>query len=187
MNDKRKLREQTYQHSKALTPALHKTMQDKVYDHLFSSDIWKRSDKIAVTLATGREIDTKPIIEKAWEQHKQTAVPKVDPMKRSLHFYSIDSFRDLVEGFAGIMEPAQKEKQEWDKNDFDLVIVPGMVFDREGYRIGFGGGYYDRFLEDCRACTCSLAFDYQLIEHVPREAHDIPVQAVITEKGVIYR
>ncbi|RKD72998.1 5-formyltetrahydrofolate cyclo-ligase [Sinobaca qinghaiensis] len=186
MNDKRKLREQIYQHSKSLTPVLHHTMQSYVYEHLFASDMWKKSDRVAVTLSTGREIDTMPLIEKAWEEQKQIAVPKVDPMQRSLHFYSMDSMHELEEGFAGIMEPQTHNKQEWDKNKFDMVIVPGMVFDREGYRIGFGGGYYDRFLEDCRACTCSLAFSYQLIERVPREAHDIPVQAVVTEEGVIY-
>ena len=68
-----------------------------------------------------------------------------------------------------------------EKKNIDLIVVPGVVFDRQGYRIGFGGGYYDRYLSDFEGKRIALAFDEQVIEAVPRESHDLPVHILITE------
>lgn len=84
-----------------------------------------------------------------------------------------------------MFEPKEHETDAVSKEEIDLVIVPGLLYNRAGYRVGFGGGYYDRFLKDYRGYTISLAFSFQLIDHLPHEEYDIPVGKMITEKEII--
>ncbi|EPE60492.1 5-formyltetrahydrofolate cyclo-ligase family protein [Exiguobacterium sp. S17] len=81
----------------------------------------------------------------------------------------------------GILEPTTAETDL----DIDTCIVPGRVFDRSGYRIGWGGGYYDRFLATYRGATIALAYDVQVLDEIPIEPHDIPVELIVTEREMI--
>ena len=72
-------------------------------------------------------------------------------------------------------------------NDIDLLIVPGIAFDSEGFRMGFGGGYYDRFLQSFKGNTVSLAFQEQIVSNLPKEDHDIPVEKIITDEGIFIK
>lgn len=125
------------------------------------------------------EWDTVPIIEKAWEEGKRVAVPKCLP-NRKMSFYQLDHFNQLVKGMHDIPEPNPDQTIIIEKNNIDLLIVPGIVFSPNGYRIGFGGGYYDRFLADFRNETVSLASHHQMVDQLPIDSFDIPVQHIIT-------
>jgi 5-formyltetrahydrofolate cyclo-ligase len=85
----------------------------------------------------------------------------------------------------GLFEPITDETLSVKKNEIDLQIVPGLVFSDEGYRIGFGGGYYDRYMSDYNGATLSLAFVTQTSHKIPVEGHDIPVSKIITEVNEI--
>ncbi|SDH49482.1 5-formyltetrahydrofolate cyclo-ligase [Alteribacillus persepolensis] len=163
-----------------------KQKSNQIYENLFLWDCWKKAASVAVTIASQHEIDTKPIIEKGWEQGKTIACPKVIPDKRTMEFYQISSFQQTHSDYAGIMAPDPEVTSRISAEYFDLVIVPGLAFDKEKYRIGFGGGFYDRFLAGTSVTTCGLALDFQVFETIPKEEHDIALTALITEAEIVY-
>lgn len=141
--------------------------------------IWKEARTVALTLALDLEIDTIPLIQSAWKEGKLVYVPKVT--KQGLVFHEIHSLQDLEAGVMGILEPTTEKTNHL----FDLCVVPGRVFNRSGYRIGWGGGYYDRFLETFEGTTVSLAYDVQVLDGIPVEPHDVPVEFIVTERETI--
>ena len=140
---------------------------------------------IAITMSNRPEVDTKLIIEKLWQLGKQVVVPRCIPATRAMQFYEITSFDQLERIYMDILEPIPSKTTAVEPEQIDCILVPGIVFDRAGYRIGFGGGYYDRFLQTCDAFKISLAFHEQIVACVPKEAHDIPTQMIITDKEKI--
>lgn len=157
----------------------------EIHKHLFSQYHWNKAKTISVTISRGREIETKNIIKKAWAEGKHVVVPKCYPKTNEMVFRKIDTFQQVETVFFGLREPIVSRTDSVEPEDIDLMIVPGLCFDREGYRIGYGGGYYDRYLERYHQDTISLAFSFQLFNKIPREPHDIPVQGLITEQGVV--
>ncbi|WNF37765.1 5-formyltetrahydrofolate cyclo-ligase [Bacillaceae bacterium IKA-2] len=152
----------------------------EIKNKLLQSKEWDEATTIGITIATKREIDTIPIIEAGWKQGKQIVVPKCFPKEKKLNFYQINSFLEVEDSFYSLKEPITTLTPFVNKEQIDLVIVPGLIFDKEGYRIGFGGGYYDRYLNGYHNDTIALAFDFQLVDEVPKEAYDIPVRKIIT-------
>lgn len=146
---------------------------------------WKEAKTIGVTMSTRDEIDTASLIHQAWEDNKQIAVPKADPKDKTMEFRVIRSFEEVLEAFAGIREPILERTSPVEPDEIDLLIVPGLVFNEKGYRIGFGGGFYDRFLADYHGKTVSLAFDFQVMKEIPTESFDLPVQIIVTNERVI--
>jgi 5-formyltetrahydrofolate cyclo-ligase len=157
----------------------------KIRESLFQADQWKRTGTVALTLSMGREVETRPIIRRAWKEHKHVVVPKCDSKHKILQFYRLSSFDQLQRGFYGLMEPDPEKSERVFPSEIDLTVVPGVVFDRKGYRIGYGGGYYDRFLSNYCGETLSLLLSCQLCSGIPVEAHDQRVGMLITEKEVI--
>ena len=141
-----------------------------------------KGSTIALTLSNQPEVDTTFIIEQFWLLNKKVVVPKCNPVDRSMQFYKIESFAETERAYKNILEPIPEMTQLVDKEEIDVIVVPGVVFDRQGYRIGFGGGYYDRFLVGYNGKRISLAFEEQLLNEVPRESHDLPVHILLTDK-----
>jgi 5-formyltetrahydrofolate cyclo-ligase len=156
-----------------------------IHKKLFSLPEWKNAQTIAVTISTGREVDTTRIIEKAWQENKRVVVPKCYPKMKTMEFRFITSFDQLERVYFGLLEPKVEETEKAHPDQIELMIVPGIVYDRRGYRIGYGGGYFDRYLTHYKNQTLSLAFSAQIVDTVPTEAHDIAVSALITEEEVI--
>jgi 5-formyltetrahydrofolate cyclo-ligase len=152
---------------------------------LAKTEEWKNADTIALTVSRFPEVDTWQLIRKGWEEGKKIAVPKCHPDTKKMTFRQIQSFAELEHSFFGLFEPKENETTAVPKEEIDLVIVPGLLYNRDGYRIGFGGGYYDRFLADYKGQTVSLAFSRQLTAALPVEEHDIPVGKIVTEKEII--
>lgn len=147
------------------------------------------------------EADTIELIKEALENGRKVAVPKV--FGADMVFYRIRSFSQLVEGYKGILEPdterceavtearradderAQSVKHQ-DLPKHSLLFVPGCAFDEVGGRMGYGGGFYDRFMEAYPdILRVALAYEEQMVEEVPREVHDKPVDAIVTEKRIV--
>ncbi|PWA13325.1 5-formyltetrahydrofolate cyclo-ligase [Pueribacillus theae] len=155
----------------------------KIQDRLFQDCLWHEANTIGLTVSVNREIDTKKIIEEAWKLGKQTAVPKCSPDSFEMEFYLFDSFSQIERGFCNLEEPVVEKTRAIAEKDLDLLIVPGLAFDKNGYRIGYGGGFFDRYLQKYPNETISLSFECQLIPHVPRDRYDKPVNQLITEKA----
>ncbi|AYC29572.1 5-formyltetrahydrofolate cyclo-ligase [Paenisporosarcina cavernae] len=141
--------------------------------------------KVGITISHYPEIETRHIIEKLWELGKKVVVPKCTHKTREMDFYEITSFDQLENVFLYLQEPNPQKTTLASKESIDALIVPGIAFNKEGYRIGFGGGYYDRFLAGFKGDTVSLAFTEQLRMDVPVEKYDLPVDMLITSQQVI--
>ncbi len=158
--------------------------ENDLQDHLFDSLLWNEADCIGVTVSSEREWDTRTIIEKAWEEGKRVCVPKSDHQTKGLDFYELTSFNQLEKGYFGIEEPLPEKTKRLNPEEIKLLIVPGLIFTPAGYRIGYGGGYFDRFLSDFKGPTVSLLHSNQLVDSFPIEPHDVPVDFLITEEGI---
>lgn len=112
------------------------------------------------------------------------ACPKVVWRPRGLASYAVSSLGELIVGERGLLEP-DPDRAEPIGEEIDLVLVPGLAFDRNGGRIGYGAGFYDRFLAGTPAVKVALAYSLQLIDAVPVEPHDVPVDRILTEEESI--
>ena len=153
-------------------------------ESLLNWKVFKKAEVIHIFISTPEEPDTRPIIEHCWNSGKKVAVPVVLPDTLDLIHSEIKSFDSLISGMYRIQEPSIESRIIMTPDMFDLVIVPGVAFDRKGGRLGKGKGFYDRFLEITSALRLALAFDCQLIETVPTELHDIPMNAILSESGI---
>ncbi|ATP41061.1 5-formyltetrahydrofolate cyclo-ligase [Solibacillus sp. R5-41] len=154
----------------------------RIAKKLLDEQIIQDATTIAITIGNRPEVDTTAIIEQLWQLGKQVVVPKCEPVDHTMEFYEIDSFIQTERAFKDILEPIPACTELVKKNEIDVIIVPGVVFGTDGYRIGFGGGYYDRYLPAFQGKLISLAFEEQLMDNIPREPHDIPVHILITDK-----
>ncbi|MGJ9456972.1 5-formyltetrahydrofolate cyclo-ligase [Oceanobacillus sp. CF4.6] len=185
MDEKTSLRTDSIKGLKNLPEHEKLQIEEKLKQQLLLSSLWKEATTIGVTMAQGFEWSTKPIIEAAWEQNKTICIPKCYPKQKELIFYELKSFEQLEVVYYNLLEPKPDISKKVKKNSMDLLLVPGLLFDRDGYRIGFGGGYYDRFLKDYANTSVSLCSSDQLVDHVPAENFDIPVNYIITEKEIM--
>lgn len=156
----------------------------KVCQKFLEQDFYKTATAVYPYLAYNTEILTNEIIERAWQDGKKVAVPKVldDGI---MEFYYIDSFDSISEGYCGIPEPSGGRVA---KDEKVLILMPGLAFDKNHNRIGYGGGFYDRYLEryaDTDFTKISFAYDFQIFEELEVEGHDQKIDAVITEYGVL--
>lgn len=135
-------------------------------------------------MGVGPEVATRPILERAWAGGKRVACPRVEWRPRGLASYEVTALDELSEGRRGLLEP-DPDRTEPVEERFDLVLVPGLAFDRRGGRIGYGAGLYDRFLAGTGALKVALAYSLQVLDSVPVEPHDVPVDRILTEQESI--
>lgn len=185
MMDKKTIRNEMKKTLSELSKQLYEDYSYKISKTLFEEKEWKSSNVIGITISRPPEVDTYQIIRKAWETGKKIVVPKCYPRDRQLSFRTLTEFSQLETVYSGLFEPILDKTTEIHIADIDLLIVPGLAYTKEGYRLGFGGGYYDRFLSHFQGQTLSLAFDPQIVEKLPAESHDIPVSKIITNTEVI--
>lgn len=143
-----------------------------------------RSAKTILAFSSIRhEVRTRPIMEAAWSTGKDVALPRV--VERELHLHLVGADMELAPGSFGVAEPPQ-DAPKISPATVDFALVPALAVDPRGYRIGYGGGYYDRLLPTLHnACSCVLAFDFQLIAEVPELPVDVSVDLVVTDDRVI--
>ncbi|MDH6534520.1 5-formyltetrahydrofolate cyclo-ligase [Parabacteroides sp. PM5-20] len=151
---------------------------------LEQTDFFQRAHCIALYHALPGEVETADFIEK-WAPQKQLLLPLVDGENLKLLPYT--DKQSLQKGAYGILEPGEKPGFSVDENEIDLLIVPGIAFDRQGNRLGRGKGYYDRLLSSLSNPKIGLCFSFQLHEQIPTETFDIQMDGVITEKEVLFK
>lgn len=156
---------------------------DMISDVIISHKWFQEADNIYCYLDFNGETGTRSIIEEAWHCGKRVWVPKTEG--QNMQFYAFHSYEDARPGIFGILEPRKEESADGAEG---LVIVPGVAFDRERNRLGYGRGYYDRYLcvhQELR--TIAAAFSVQVIEHIPCEDNDIKPQILVTEAYILGR
>lgn len=159
----------------------------RVQQNLLHSELWQKSDRILLYASFQDEVDTRLLLQTAWEQKKNLYLPRCAPGKRgemTMHASTPNS--QLVRSPMGILEPvASATRFVPDNEQATLVVVPGLLFDQQGYRIGYGGGYYDRLLAHSGLRSVGLIFSQSVVPLLPHEPWDMPVAAICTEDGLV--
>ena len=155
-----------------------KRLWDKsLFNSLLEHHSFKNADAVLCYVSFRNEPDTIPILMSTLELGKRLFVPRVLSRQEGMEIVEIDSLNQLQKGAYGILEPQESTPSEVTP---DLVIVPGLIFTAEGYRIGYGGGFYDRYLaKHPNVQTISLVYPFQLIDSIPTEDTDLPVEELI--------
>lgn len=139
--------------------------------------LYQNARSLYVYLSYNQEVRTEDLIRRAAEDGKRIAVPKI--IDNEMYFLWLEPNTSIEEGYKGIPEPVDGAIAD---DPTALVLLPGLAFDPQGHRLGYGGGFYDRFLSKEPHPTVALCFDFQLLEHLDCEAHDIPADAVLSAK-----
>ena len=144
---------------------------------------YKAANTVLIYVSTAIEIDTKLIIENAWSDGKKVAVPRCIPGSRNMEFHYIESFDDLSPGTFSVLEPNENSMIV---SDFTgcLMILPAITVDYDGYRLGYGKGYYDRYMSRFSGPSVVLCYSCELVGKLYRGRFDAPASAIITEKKI---
>ncbi|WP_099300445.1 5-formyltetrahydrofolate cyclo-ligase [Bacillus sp. Marseille-P3800] len=151
-------------------------------NRLFNTRAWQEADRIGLTYSHFPEVDTLSIITHALTIGKRVALPRTTMHDRTMAFYTIEGFNDLERRSYGLYEPKMDACSYVAPDELDLLLVPGVAFTTNGYRLGMGGGFYDRYLPKVKGATISLCFKEQLVQSLSIESHDFPVNVVISEE-----
>ena len=175
---KAELRKQVLQEMKAIPREQKQSIDQALTEGLLQHPFYQEAHPIATYLSFPHEFQTQELIEQALKDGKKVLIPKTYSKGR------MDSVvydpQQLVKTSFGLLEP-QGDLEVVDASQIDLIHVPGLAFTTEGYRIGYGGGYYDRYLEHFSGHTLSTVYPCQIQDFIP-ENHDIPVQEVLIDE-----
>ncbi len=149
-----------------------------------NSSEYKTHNKILAYVSSDIEVDTRLIIDKALKDGKELCVPRCVPKTNIMNFYKINSFDDLKIGNFKILEPKEYCVKE-NKLDNSLCIVPALSYDLSGYRLGYGKGFYDRFLSNYCGKKIGLCYQNCITDKLCNDEFDVPVDFIITEKEII--
>ncbi|ABO51386.1 5-formyltetrahydrofolate cyclo-ligase [Desulforamulus reducens MI-1] len=188
--DKKGIRKKVLEVRSALKKSEVADKSSVIVERLVSFEPYRRAKTIMVYLDFRKEVKTESLINHALRSGKRVTVPVVNAVDRSMTpSLLVDFPGDLSIGSYGILEPAPENLRPVEVQELDLIVVPGTVFDHQGNRMGYGGGYYDRFIPRLRkdAVTVALAFEFQVRENfsVLMGKYDQPVQFIVTEKQII--
>ena len=175
---KSELRKQVLHEMKAISqeqkPAIDQALTERLLHHPF----YQEAKVIATYLSFPHEFQTQELIERVLKDGKKVLIPKTYPKGRME--FVVYNPQQLVKTSFGLLEP-QGELEVVEASQIDLIHVPGLAFTTEGYRIGYGGGYYDRYLKHFSGNTLSTVYPCQIRDFIP-EDHDIPVQEVLVDE-----
>ena len=176
--DKNRLREKIKNELISISPIDRKNKDEKIFQKLSDLKEFKNAKSIFTYVSWFTEVDTKIFISHIFEKNKEIYVPKIDLKNQLIEVYKINSFDDLKKGTYNILEPV---KGKCDKINFDMIIIPGLGFDKNNNRLGRGGGYFDKFLKIAKGIKVGLCYKEQLIGCVPTFPHDIKMDMIITD------
>ena len=174
--DKKELRRQIREKKREMTPEQIESASEKLKELFLATEQYREAKTVYGYLPYNQEVRTVSMLQQALAEGKRVAVPKVygDEMK----FIYLTDLAQVAEGYAGIPEPVADGPVADDPTA--LVLMPGLVFDKEGHRIGYGGGFYDKFLmEEPGHPTVALCYDFQIVKELPTEEFDVPVDLVL--------
>lgn len=179
---KKTLRMQILSHRRALTNAEVAEFSEKICNKILDLEAYRKAEHVCIYMPINKEVDVAILAEPAWQHGKKVWLPVTKNGEMWFVRYEKDTVLNI--GNYGIMEPDSKEILIPDKKTF--MIMPGAVFSEEGDRIGYGGGYYDQYLAKYPMIrTCAAAYQFQIVEKLPAEEHDVRPELIITEKKVI--
>ncbi len=186
-SDKDKVRKDMLFRRKEQSKDMASVKSKQTQEIVLAQDFWQKATTIALYMPISGEVNTDLLLKNAWANEKTVLLPRCHTHEKGLmDFFSCKSYADLTLGKFNIMEP-KKHIDPW-QSTIDLIIIPGVAFDTHGYRLGFGAGYYDRFLNKFpHSLSIGLAFSWQIIQPKPIWNNwDMQVKVVISEEGILW-
>ena len=159
-------------------------MDEKILNKILILNAYKFADIIFTYVSKNIEVDTLKLMETSWEDGKKVAAPKCKPETRAMDFYVINSFDDLEKGTFGLSEPIPSKCEKITDFSKGVCIVPGFCFDNQGFRLGYGYGYYDRFLQNFQGTTIGVCYAESMIQKLPHGRFDRPVDILLTDRYI---
>lgn len=176
---KKEIRKEIFKRRREANPIALEENSRVICQKIIESPLFQNADSVYVYMDCKGEVSVKLLLETAWKLGKKTAAPRVTG-PGEMKYYYIHSYADVAPGYYDIPEPVTGLEAA-DENA--LLIVPGVAFDRNRHRCGYGQGFYDRYLAaNTKHPTIAIAFDYQMVEEVPADQFDVFPQVLITEK-----
>lgn len=184
--DKREIRKNIISKRNSVDIDIRQSWDKEIFESLINNEFYNNAKSIFIFVSYGSEVDTVRIIEHSLKEGKEVYVPKTFKDVKEMKAIKIINLTDMVKDNMGILEPVDISKDKIGEA-FDLIIMPGVAFDKFGNRIGYGAGYYDKFLSNYKKDTekIALAYDIQLLDKIKTEDHDIKVNYILTEKSLI--
>lgn len=158
----------------------------KLVEHISGREIFKKSARILLFYPRGKEINPLGLVQCQTQQPVDWIFPRVKKETHGLEFFKVTDLQaEFGRGSYDLMEPLPEKTTEISPAEIDLAFVPGLIFDRAGYRLGYGGGYYDKLLSsEAKPVSVGLGYEFQKVNRVPRAEHDEAVDYLCTEAGL---
>ncbi len=180
---KKSLRQEIFKQRKALDAQAYQAHSRAVTQRLLDNGFLDGIHSVHLYYPINNEVYTLELIEELWRRSIQVVMPRTDLKNHKLDNYPITSFDQLEERTAyKLLEP--KQSLPIHEGDCDLILVPGLAFDHSLNRIGYGGGFYDRFLAQSSGRKVAIAYDFQVREAIPSEPHDIKMDQIVTDQRI---
>ncbi|MEG1849529.1 MAG: 5-formyltetrahydrofolate cyclo-ligase [Oscillospiraceae bacterium] len=179
------LRVRLKERRRAMEDAQKQEADRRIFERLCALPGYRGAKIILIYVSTPIEVDTQRIIEAALREGKQVAVPRCVPNSREMEFYRIESLAELSPGTFGVAEPQadpQRLLTDWRES---FCVIPALGCDRRGFRLGYGGGYYDRFLNRYSGEKAVILYHNCLLGMLWHGRYDVPVDQIVTEHGVL--
>ena len=192
--DKKTLRKEIILRRDSLSPDIRKVKDQAACARLTSMDEYRKAATILLYASFRSEVDTEYLIRQALEDDCIVVLPRCDQSDETLKLFAIREWSDLVPGCWGILEPLEATDRTIDIRSVDIVIAPGVAFDEDCNRLGYGKGYYDKLLSNresvagvpLRPLVIGLAYEEQIVPSIPCSPHDMKMDFIITDKRNIY-
>lgn len=179
---KRSIRQTLLKQRRALTGAESRQCSQAAQQLLLETDAYRKASVVALYAPIHNEVLTDELFRSARQDGKKVCYPRVN--EDLLEFSVVEKESDLVPATFGVAEPTGTDVVPLE--EIDLVVTPGVAFDRSGYRLGYGRGYYDRAFGSARqAVLAGLAYDFQIVDELPTEEHDVYLDLLVTSSNVL--
>lgn len=180
---KKELRKEILKRREALEAEMVAEASAEICHMIQALNMYEEAEDLCLYMPIRNEVDLEILRKAAWEDGKRVWLPKVDGKQMEFHFFGPES--RLEEGAYGILEP--EAGQVLVPGEATLVVMPGAVFSKSHDRIGYGGGYYDRYLSEHPQCrTMAVCHDLQIVDDLPAEEHDIRPDAIVSEEQILF-
>lgn len=181
---KRELRAGFKEARRSMLPEEKADKDRRILERLINLPEYRQAELVLTYVSTAIEVDTRALIERALADGKRVAVPRCTPEKIDMKFYLIGGLDELEPGAFGVLEPDPQRSRELRRYDRSVCVLPGLGFDLQGYRLGYGKGYYDRFLARYHGKNVGVCYNICMKTLLPHGRYDKMVDVLVTEKFV---
>jgi 5-formyltetrahydrofolate cyclo-ligase len=182
---KKQLRSSCKEMRRSMDKTLKQNYDKKIQNKLLNLFIVREADMVLTYVSTPIEVATHDFIEALLKQGKTVAVPKCLNEKGDMDFFIIKSFDDLEDGFFGVLEPNPQKCRAVMPTEKSVCVVPAFLFDEKGYRLGYGKGYYDRYLSNFKGKSVGICYQENIRDSLMHGKYDRPVSLIVTEKRIV--